>query len=147
DVYDRAVPPPEAVQLLDDVLARLALDVKAPVVLIAGNHDSPDRLAFGARLLASCGVYVYGRVSSEPAVLPVQDGDGPVMLYALPYADPPAVRGQIPDCAASDHNGAMAALVECIRQRHPAGARSVLVAHAFVAGCEDCESERPLSVG
>src|SRR5213593_2475003 len=51
DVYDRAVPPPEAVNLLDEVLSQIVLGLKIPVVLIAGNHDSPDRLGFGSRLL------------------------------------------------------------------------------------------------
>src|SRR4051794_7603908 len=60
DIYDRAIPPPEAVELLDEVLCRLVIDLKVPVVLIAGNHDSPQRLHFGSRLLADRRLYVAG---------------------------------------------------------------------------------------
>src|SRR5689334_20261324 len=60
DIYDRAVPPPEAVDVLDEILCRLVIDLKIPVILIAGNHDSPQRLNFGARLLANRNLYVTG---------------------------------------------------------------------------------------
>src|SRR5438128_927755 len=60
DIYDRAVPPPEAVELLDEVLCKLVLEARAPVVLIAGNHDSPGRLSFGARLMRDNRLYVTG---------------------------------------------------------------------------------------
>src|SRR5918997_241474 len=77
DVYDRAVPPPEAVQVLDDVLSRLVIDLKLPVVLIAGNHDSPGRLNFGSRLLAGRRLYVTGHLGRECAPLVLSDGHGP----------------------------------------------------------------------
>src|SRR5690348_6410654 len=62
DIYDRAVPPPDAVELLDDVLSRLLIDLEIPVVLIAGNHDSPGRLNFASRLLAGWRLYVTGNL-------------------------------------------------------------------------------------
>jgi len=71
DVYDRAVPPIDAVRLLDDVLCRLALGLKLPVVLIAGNHDAPDRLAFASRLLNNQSLYIIGQPISSinPVIL------------------------------------------------------------------------------
>ena len=92
DIYDRAVPPAEAVELLDEVLHALSYDCGVPVILIAGNHDSPERLGFGARQLARGGVHITGPLRSEPAPLVFEDAHGPVAFYSLPYADPPVVR-------------------------------------------------------
>ncbi|MDB5303309.1 MAG: exonuclease SbcCD subunit [Phycisphaerales bacterium] len=147
DVYDRAVPPPEAVGLLDDVLSRLVLDLEIPVVMIAGNHDSPGRLHFGARLLAGRRLYVSGQFVSQCEPIIFNDAHGPVHVYALPYAEPSTVRCGLASDAVVDHDSAMRAIVNGIRAAHPAGVRSILVAHAFVAGGAGCESERPLSVG
>lgn len=92
DVYDRAVPPPEAVALLDDVLGRIVLDAGVPVVMIAGNHDSAQRLEFGARLMSAQGLHVAGRTSAEASCVTLRDADGEVRIYALPYAEPAVVR-------------------------------------------------------
>ena len=148
DIYDRAVPPPEAVELLDDVLSRLVLDLKIPVVLIAGNHDSPNRLNFGARLLAGRRLYVCGNLPRQPNLATFHDGAGPVQFLSVPYAEPATVR-QCLDCAdVTDHNTAMAHYLDNARTNAiTPGIRSVLIAHAFVAGGSECESERPLSVG
>ena len=147
DVFDRAVPPPEAVELFDEVLARLALDLKVPVIAIAGNHDSPQRLGFGARLFSSSGVHVCGRVSRQMLAVELADEHGPVRFYALPYAEPPVVRECFGDGEVVDHDSAMRRCVREIGQSHPAGCRGVLVAHGFVTGGRECESERPLCVG
>lgn len=146
DVYDRAVPPPEAVALLDDVLARIVLEAGVPVVMIAGNHDSAQRLDFGARLLAGRGLHVAGRNGSDAASVTLRDAHGEVRVYALPYAEPAAVRDALGVEVAS-HEAAMRAQLDVIRAAHPAGARSVVVGHAFVVGGAVSESERPLSVG
>ena len=147
DIYDRAVPPPEAVDLLDHVLSRMVVDLKVPVILIAGNHDSPGRLNFGSRLLAGRRLYVTGNLPRicEPIIL--HDGDGPVHFYALPFAEPSMVRACLECEEAVDHDTAMHALLNRIRSSHLTGERRVLIGHAFVAGGDGCESERPLSVG
>src|SRR2546421_1824346 len=108
DVYDRAVPPPEAVQLLDDVLSRLVLDLQIPVVLIAGNHDSPGRLQFGARLLAGRRLYVSGNLAKQSDPIVLTDAHGPVHVYLLPYAEPSVVRAclECPDGEPQDHDSA-----------------------------------------
>lgn len=149
DVYDRAVPPPDAVELLDDVLSRLVLDLQLPVILIAGNHDSPGRLNFGARLLAGRRLYVTGNLtkSCEPVVL--NDGHGAVHVHPLPYAEPAVVRACM-ECGegeAADHDGAMKLVLDRLRTSYAAKERRILVGHAFVAGGAASESERPLSVG
>ena len=147
DIYDRAVPPPEAVELLDDVLCRLVLDVKVPVVLIAGNHDSPGRLHFAARLLSSQGLHVRGTLSSDVSPIVFHDGHGPIHIYALPYSEPSVVQQTLKSEDDFDHHSAMAALTRHCRENHPSGCRSILVAHAFVTGGQVSESERPLSIG
>ena len=146
DVYDRAVPPAEAVGLLDDTLSRIVLGEGVPVVMIAGNHDSPDRLGFGARLLSASGLTIAGRIDAPQAGVRFEDAWGAVMVHPLPYAEPAAVRDAL-SADVAGHEAAMAALIERVRAAHPAGARSVLVAHAFVAGGSESESERPLSIG
>src|SRR3954451_9577055 len=80
DIYDRAVPPPEAVELLDEVLSRLVLDVKVPVVLIAGNHDSSSRLSFGSKLLQDQRLYVTGGMPSVCRAVTFQDQWGRVRV-------------------------------------------------------------------
>ncbi len=150
DVFDRALPPADAVALFDDFLARAALDLQIPVVAIAGNHDSAERIGFGARLMSGSRVHLVGPLPSPATAGPglaFGDAHGEVRVHALPYADPAVARHVLEQDDLANHDAAMAALVAGIHARHPKGARSVLLAHAFVAGGEDCESERPLSVG
>lgn len=143
DVFDRSVPPQEAVELLDEILCRLVLDLGLPTVLIAGNHDSPIRLAFGARLLEQRRLAVAGDARPR-TVFTLDDAHGPVAFCAVPYAEPATVR-QVLGCEAADHAAALAAQVEALGAR--TAARAVLVGHVFVAGGGESESERPLSIG
>ena len=147
DIYDRAVPPPDAVSLLDDFLSRMVLGLKVPVIIIAGNHDSPERLEFGARLHAAGGLHLAGRVPADALFVELHDRSGPVRIYALPYAEPAFVRERLASDEIRDHDCAMRALTDRIRAAHPAAVRSILAAHAFVAGGEESESERHLTVG
>jgi DNA repair protein SbcD/Mre11 len=147
DLFDRAVPPPEAVELFDEVLCRLALDLKVAVVVIAGNHDSPQRVAYGARLFSTRGAHVFASPGRDAGLVELNDAHGPVRIYALPYAEPPVIRERFADEAVVDHDSAMRCCISAIRAGHPAGCRAVLVAHGFVAGGAECESERPLCVG
>lgn len=148
DIYDRSVPPPEAVSLLDDVLSRLVLELRVPMILIAGNHDSPHRLAFGARLLASGGIHMAGLCSAQVAPVLLEDAHGPVAMYALPYAEPAVVREATGAADIHDHDTALRAQMAAIRAASPAGRRSILLAHAFLTGGQlSKESERTLTVG
>ncbi len=148
DIYDRAVPPPDAVELLDDVLSRIVLGIGTPVVLIAGNHDSADRLNFASRLLEGRGLHVRGHCAAKCAPIIFNDAAGPVHVYPLPFAEAGQVRHILDDDAAIvDHQTAMAAQTKRIREALAPGLRSILIGHAFVVGGLTCESERPLSVG
>lgn len=147
DVYDRAVPPPEAVELFDDFLARVTA-AGIPVVAIAGNHDSPERLSFGSRLFARAGVHLAGRVDADAAPLVFDDAYGRVHVLPLAYAEPVTVREATGEAALRDHDAALAWRLERAHAKVPEGERSVVVAHGFVAGgIPSDDSERPLSVG
>lgn len=147
DVFDRAVPPPDAVAVVDDILSTLVLGLKIPVVIIAGNHDSPQRLEFGSKLLRQQGLHIVGNPSKAVQTIRIEDGAGPVFIYTLPFAEPSVMRGCMEDESIQDHNTAMQAMVRSLKAAHPKGSRSILMAHATVTGGSECESERPLCIG
>lgn len=146
DVYDRAVPPADAVALLDDVLSRLVVGAGIPVIVIAGNHDSAERIGFGGRIFEKQKLILRGALDKlDPVVLGDQHGE--VAFHALPYAEPTFVRALPGTEAITDHQSAMSHMVDLLRAQRRDGQRNVLVGHAFVAGGSESESERPLSVG
>lgn len=147
DVYDRSVPPTEAVKLLDEVLSRILIDYQVPIILVAGNHDSPERLGFAHRLLAPRGLHVTGGLGSGIEPLVLYDAYGPVYFYPISYTEPPMVRERLGVAEVHDHDQAMAVILKNVAASIPEGARTVVLTHAFVAGAEASESERPLSVG
>jgi DNA repair protein SbcD/Mre11 len=147
DVYDRAVPAPDAVELLDETLAELVLARRIPVIIIAGNHDSGRRLGFASRLLAQSGVHLYGQPESIPRPLTLGDRHGPVHFFGLPYVEPAVLREKAGEQEIQGHAQAIRWLTDHASAAVPAGERSVCVAHCFVAGGAESESERPLSVG
>ncbi len=153
DVHDRAVPSLDAVALYDDALVRLR-GAGARVVLTSGNHDSAARLGSGSRLVDAAGVHVRTRPQSvgEPVLLADEHGD--VAVYGLPYLEPEAVRTVLPpdpEGRAEEprgHAGVLGRAMACVRA-DLAGrrARSVVLAHAWVAGGGASDSERDISVG
>ncbi len=144
DLYDRAVPPPEAVALLDRTWQRLVLDHGIPVVAIPGNHDSATRVGYGSALLARVGLHLVA--DFDAALRPLTLGG--VDIFALPFAEPAEVRAWSGDPAVRDHASALAVCLDRMRPQFTPGRSRILVAHAFVAGAaRESESERPLSVG
>ena len=143
DLYDKPVPPAEAVRLLDWFLTELA-GRQLPIFAISGNHDSAERIAFGSHLLAGSRVYVSPVFTGAPAPITLTDEYGPVDIYLLPFLKPAVVRHVWPEEPIESYNDALGcALRHCpLCPDH----RSVLVAHQFVAGAAACESEEP-SVG
>jgi exonuclease SbcD len=147
DIYDRAVPPPDAVELLDDFLSRVVLGLGVPVLAIAGNHDSARRLEFGSRVLAGQGLHVFGTIDRGFSPVVLSDDAGPVHFYAVPFAEPSLVREKLAGQDIHDHNDAWHSIVDSISSFHPPGVRSVVLGHAFATGGTVSESERPLSIG
>lgn len=146
DVYDRAVPPGDAVSLLGDVLERLVVRAAIPVILIAGNHDSAERIGFGGRILERQKLFVRGGLGNfAPVVLRGAHGD--VAFHPLPYVEPVFARALEGAEGVTDHASAMVPVLSRIRAHFEAGRPNVLVGHAFVSGGSESESERPLSVG
>ena len=153
DVYDRAVPSADATAVLDRALARLRA-AGAAIVLIPGNHDSARRLAFGSGLFANAGVHVRADTTrlDEPVLL--GDEHGEVAVYGIPYLEPEVARhelglgGRAAD-EARGHEAVLRAAMDRVRADlflRP-GARSVVLAHAFVGGAEPSQSERDICVG
>jgi DNA repair protein SbcD/Mre11 len=148
DVYDRAVPPVDAVELCADALLRLH-DTGASIVLISGNHDSARRLGFGGELLEKTGVHLrtqYGALA-RPVVL--EDAHGPAAVYGVPYLEPDAVRTELPPDLPRGHAGVLGHAVGRIRADADARGigRRVVMAHGWVTGGAASESERDISVG
>ena len=143
DLYDKPVPPAEAVSLLDEFFTGLS-QAKIPVFAISGNHDSPERLNFGSRLMERTGIHLAAvyRGAQEPLVL--QDDHGPLNIYLLPYLKPAILRHVYPEAEASTYEEAVAYAIG--QWEIDPAQRNVLVAHQFVVGGVTCESEE-LSVG
>ncbi|MCD7803033.1 MAG: exonuclease SbcCD subunit D [Clostridiales bacterium] len=143
DIYDRADPSAEAVSLFDRFLTRLS-DRGKPVCIISGNHDSPQRLSFGASLMGESGVHIApvydGTV--EPVIL--RDVWGEVAVWLLPFLKPAALRPVCPEGSISTCQEAVAWALE--RMDLDPACRNVLVAHQYVAGTALCQSEE-LNIG
>jgi len=161
DLYDRAIPPADAVELFDDALLQLR-QAGATVVAISGNHDSAVRVGYGDRLLSHAGVTVRGDAArcAEPVEVPASDGGPPVLVYPVPYLDPLRTAhlagdgdgdgGQGTSPRRFTHHDAMEWAVARVRAdlaARPDHPRSVVVAHTFLTGGNPSESERELTSG
>jgi exonuclease SbcD len=150
DLYDRAVPPVEAVALLSGFLERVAADLAIPVVLISGNHDSADRLGFGAALLARGRVHARTAFATRAEPVVVERGRRRLHLYCLPFLEPEQARAGLGDESLASHHAAVDAALQAIEaDRAARGAvEAVLVGHLLAAGGrESPDSERPLVIG
>ncbi len=143
DVYDKSVPSVEAVGLLDGFLTELRAR-GVPVLLISGNHDSPERLAFGGRVMDSCGIHISPVYDGALAPVTLQDAFGPVHVWLLPFVKPAHVRRWFSDADIESYTDAMAEAVA--HMDIDTAARNVLVTHQFVTGGTRSGSEE-LSVG
>lgn len=143
DVYDKTVPSAEAVQLFDDFLTRLA-ELDTAVLLIAGNHDSPERLSFGGRLLGRCRIHVSPVFDGTVQRIPLEDHYGAACFYLLPFIKPACARRAYPEAEIDTYHQA----VQEVLRRVPVdtGVRNVLLAHQFVTGAQPGGSEE-ISVG
>jgi len=143
DLYDRSVPPTDAVELLDEILFKINVELKIPVVAIAGNHDSAERLSFGSSWYKHSQFYLSGKLANS--FQPVQING--VNFYLVPYAEPGVVRQLLNDDSIHSHQDAMKALIGKMEETLNPNEPNVLVGHAFVLGGQTSDSERVLSVG
>ncbi|MFF2330834.1 MULTISPECIES: exonuclease SbcCD subunit D [unclassified Streptomyces] len=148
DVYDRAVPPLSAVELFDDALHRLAA-AGVPTVMISGNHDSARRLGVGAGLIERAGIHLRTDPAHCAAPVVLRDVHGDVAFYGLPYLEP-ALTKDVLKAPRAGHEAVLGAAMDRVRAdlaSRPPTTRSVVLAHAFVAGGEPSDSERDITVG
>lgn len=143
DVYDKPVPPAEAVQLFDDFLVRLSKSC-VPAFIISGNHDSAERLSFGGRLMGQSGVHFSPVYDGDIRPLTLEDQYGPLDIYMIPFLKPAHVRRFFPDAQIESYTDAMKTVIDGL-PLDPAH-RSVVLTHQFVTGAVRSESEE-ISVG
>lgn len=150
DIYDRSIPPIEAVELLDNVLSEILLKEKTKVIAIAGNHDSPDRVGFASKILRDNGLHISGNLPYEIEPVIIEDEYGPIHFYPIPYVEPAVVKVQYGDETIKTHDDAMSSILSKINGHFDERVRNVCIAHGFIMGLENLdtsESERPLSIG
>ncbi len=148
DIYDRALPPVDAVELANDALCRL-VSVGVRVVLTSGNHDSAQRLGFASRLIDAAGLHLRADAATVGTPVMVPDHHGDVAVYGLPYLEPDLLRTRW-QLEGHSHQSVLSEAMRRIRvdlAARPGTTRSVVMAHAFVVGAAGCDSERDISVG
>ena len=157
DLYDRSVPPVQAIELLNKIFDKIVRGLKTPIIALAGNHDSNERLNFGSDLLKGSGLYISGNLKRNIEKITLTDEYGPVNFYPIPYADPPIVRDLFDDDLIKTHNDAMNKIVNSIKQTLNTKERNIVMAHGYVTYSkkdkeelvilEESDSEKPLSIG
>ncbi|MDR0602724.1 MAG: exonuclease SbcCD subunit D [Bacteroidales bacterium] len=143
DVYDKDLPPREAVSLLDDFLTNVA-DCEVKIMLIGGNHDSAERLSFGSRLMEARGVYIEGGYRGKTAPILLEDTFGKVCFYLFPFIKPVNIKRFFPDDEINSYTDAVDVAIK--NMEVDTSIRNVIVAHQFVTGGERSESE-DISIG
>lgn len=147
DVYDKTIPPAEAVRLMDDFLTAVAAK-HVPVFLISGNHDSAERVAFGHQLMQGSGIWISPVYDGTIRHHTLGDRWGEVNIYLIPFLRPSVVRSFFPDVEIEDYTDALRTIIEDLQV--DTSRRNVVLAHQFVTAAgalpETCDSEQ-LSVG
>lgn len=145
DVFDRASPPQSAVRQFNGFLQRVKTETNAAVAMIAGNHDSGDRIDLSAIAADSSRWLIRGAISSEEAPLLLSDQHGPVAISALPFAYEYAARECFESESIDTPEDVLVAQVAAARAQIPKSTRWVIIAHAFVTGGSVSDSERSLT--
>ena len=143
DIYDKSVPSAEAVQLFDSFLCELAKR-HLQVFVISGNHDSPERIAFGSRIMDASGIHLSPVYNGTVEPIPMRDEHGTVNVYMLPFIKPGHVRRFYEDEEIISHTDAVRVAISAMNIN--TSERNILVTHQFVTGATTCESEE-ISVG
>jgi exonuclease sbcCD, D subunit len=143
DIYDKPIPPAEAVELFDDFLYKLS-QRNLKVFIISGNHDSAERIAFGARLFDKTGIYMSPVYTGNISPIEMSDEFGKINIYMLPFIKPIHVRRYFPDTEITSYTDAVSTVIE--NMHLDTGIRNILITHQFVTGASRTESE-DISVG
>ena len=145
DVYDRSVPSGEAIRLYDYAVTRICKDLHIPILMIAGNHDSAERLSNCSELLAASGLYVCGAIEREPQVVTFGDAE----VFLLPWITEEKVKSIYPESRESVQSLADAykTVLDVFRQSFTPGKKHILVSHAFITKAETSISDRAAEIG
>lgn len=130
DVYDRSVPPAEAVNLLDNFLKILIKELKIKVFIISGNHDSKDRLGFGSKIFEDEGLYIESKYSGNLRKVELEDSYGKINIYMLPFVKPIEVKDFFEDDLENNYNTAIHKIIE--KEKINKEERNIIMVHQFV---------------
>lgn len=147
DIYDKASPAELAVKLYSDFIERVYVETDAAIVVIAGNHDSGQRLGAVTKLFDKTRILIRGPLEKNEAPLVLEDKHGPVAFSALPYGEIYAARRVFEDETIRTPEDVLRCQIEAARREKPEAARWIIVAHAFITDCHPSDSERRLAVG
>ncbi len=177
DVFDRAVPPVEAIELWDSIITRLAMDYKVPLFVVSGNHDGAERLEVGRSMLSRSGIHIWGSPHHALQPFEFESSDGKVAICPMPFSEPRRIgdalgldtsestpvdtdmaddslfsyvddkEQETPELNLHNYDQMYQAWSDCLYQQVPKGMPSLAISHAFVMGGEVGGSERTLSVG
>ena len=143
DLYDRSVPSKEATKLLQELLVKINIGCNIPIFAISGNHDSKERLAIGEAWFSKHKFYLHTRLEQAFDKLSYEDAD----IYLLPYFEPFEAREYFEDTTLTTHNAATKRVIDEIYKNLDTNKTNILVAHTFVSGGLETDSEREISVG
>ena len=143
DLYDRSVPSKEATRLLQELLVKINIECNTPIFAISGNHDSRERLAIGEAWFSKHKFYLHTRLEQAFDKLSYEDAD----IYLLPYFEPFEAREYFEDPTLTTHNAATKRVIDEIYKNLDTNKTNILVAHTFVSGGLEIDSEREISVG
>lgn len=143
DLYDRSVPSKEATTLLQELLVKINIECNIPIFAISGNHDSRERLAIGEAWFSKHKFYLHTRLNQAFDKITIEDTD----IYLLPYFEPFEAREYFEDATLTTHNSATKRVIDEIYKNIDMSKTNILVAHTFVSGGLETDSEREISVG
>lgn len=143
DLYDRSVPPTDAVNLLNDTLHTINKELNTPIIVISGNHDSADRLAFGSSWYQRSNLFMRGKWKPLKDIIEING----VHFHTVPFSEPGPIREIFNNSVITSHHEAMKVLIDHISNDMDTSVPNVFVGHAFVLGGKTTDSERTLSVG
>lgn len=149
DLYDRAVPPKEAVALANKTFTKITQELKIPMLIIAGNHDSNERVEYGSELLSTGNLFIEGTTKESIRKVTIKDTN----FYLLPYDDHRNIRKVLANDSIRTPEDALKAQLEVIAEEWNDEEMNVLLYHGFVINTasseelEESESERPLTIG
>ena len=155
DVFDRAVPPIEAIELWDSIITRLAMDYRVPLFVVSGNHDGAERLEVGRSMLSQSGIHIWGSPHHALQPFEFEGADGKVAICPMPFSESRRIGDALGFATPSLETGLnlhnydqmYQAWSNHLRNQVPKGMRSIAISHAFVMGGDVGGSERTLSIG